>query len=155
MSQRLVWSGTWSGINALADRWAMPEGLALRAQALGHWSKELYGIDLFVNSGGRSGSNQLRLREAFRRGEPGIFKPASCSSHLTSLGRILRGDSTGEAFDASPALGSRSISSADWQRIGSLAVALGLRWGGRNDPVHFDSGAHLALLRQGRNEWCI
>lgn len=144
MAQRLVWSGTWSGIDALAGRWGLPPDLALRAEALGEYARR-YGLaDLYITSGHRGRSDQLRLREMARGGAPGIFSPARCSSHVY-----------GNAFDASPALGSKSISDQAWRTIGAIAQALGLRWGGLGDPVHFDTGEHLDALRRGDDSWCI
>lgn len=150
MAQILTWGGTWESVDSLAERWGLSQKTALLAQALGFYAVR-YNVAnrLYISGGGRTLGDQRRLREAFERGSPGIFRPADCSSHV-----FRASDGGAVAFDAYPDFGSSSYTQEQLRVLGIIASALGLRWS-PSDPVHFDTGEHLNALARGDRSWCI
>lgn len=83
---------------------------------------EALDIPARITSGHRSSREQRRLYERYLRGESAI--------PVAPPGRSLHERRPSLAFDLVTAAGFQ-----EW--AGWLAPYLGLRWGGRSDPVHF------------------
>lgn len=103
-------------------RWNLSAELAARVAYLQCWCRQLR-IPLEISSGHRSIRQQQQLYEAWRRGEPGIYRPALPGRSRHNL-------------DPSQAVDLR-YNLADLEAVTFLAEWLGMRWAGPSDPVHF------------------
>lgn len=110
-----------------AQEWGLSSRAAMLALWLGFLSQQFLGLNLYIISGKRTESEQLRLQ----RRHPQWYRDPNVpqSRHLT-----------GEAFDVA---GDFELSQRQWEAIGEVGEYLGLRWGGRfksPDRPHFDLG---------------
>lgn len=124
-AQEVTWPGSWEDFWSFQQAWGLIPDLAMRVLALGYYSRALFGLNLYIISGKRSDAKQLELQ----REQPTRYRnPAVASSHHL----------TGRAADLGADF---QLSSNQWESIGLVAEALGLRWGGRfrvPDQNHFD-----------------
>lgn len=124
--QRLDWPDTWDQFNDFQARWGLTFAAAIRALALGYFSRVQSNLRIYIISGRRSREEQERLVREWRAGARAL--PASpVSAHLT-----------GGAFDVG---GDFAFSPTQWRTVGVLGEKLGLRWGGRfstPDRPHFE-----------------
>lgn len=89
------------------------------------------GIEVRLTSGYRSVEKQKDLLRRWKRGEPGIFKPAAPGQSYHNWGLAV--DIRTSPPDA-------------LRRVGEIAEDFGLRWGGRfGDPVHLDAGNDFTI----------
>jgi hypothetical protein len=128
--QEVSWPSTWDDFWEFNNSWGLVPDLTLKLLALGYYARQVYGINLWIISGKRSVAEQLRLQRA----NPQWYTDPSVPSsyHLKGRAADLGSDFT--------------LSRTQWQQVGELGEALGLRWGGRfrtPDNPHFDLGSGL------------
>lgn len=128
----LRWPTTFTEWNSFLSTWGTTPETAVAALALGHYSRDILQLRIWIISGFRSFEEQRELRvawEAGRRRFP-ANRPGESRHNF------------GTAFDIGT---DYRLRDSQWRDLGFLAGRLGLKWGGDPSPGKIRDEPHFQL----------